>query len=130
MVAVQVSDARTRPARARGKMRRVGRGALVRDHACARIDGRKCLGALFAGGAAMTDRILIVDDDADQCSLLESMLARLGYAADATTSAHDALERAAQVRYSAILTDLQMGEMSGLALCEQLVATAPEVPII
>jgi len=78
----------------------------------------------------MTDRILIVDDDADQCSLLEATLARLGYAADATTSAHDALRRASQVRYSAILTDLEMGEMSGLALCEQLLSAAPEVPIV
>jgi DNA-binding NtrC family response regulator len=78
----------------------------------------------------MTDRILIVDDDADECALLEAMLGRLGYLADATTSASDALERAARTKYGAILTDLGMLEMSGLELCEKLLSAAPDVPIV
>jgi two-component system response regulator HydG len=81
-------------------------------------------------GAGMTLRILIVDDDADQCALLESVLARLGYGADATTSARDALELVTRTHYGAILTDLEMHEMSGLDLCHQLVAAAPGVPVV
>jgi len=81
-------------------------------------------------GVLMTDRILVVDDDADQCLLLQSMLGRLGYTSDVTTSPIDAMKQASEVRYAAILTDLGMSEMSGLALCERLMAAAPEVPIV
>ncbi len=78
----------------------------------------------------MTERILIVDDDPDACSLIESMLGRLGYSAESTTSPNDALERVGRERYAAILTDLEMAEMSGLALCERLIGSAPNVPVI
>jgi len=78
----------------------------------------------------MTERILVVDDDPDHCALFEAMLGRLGYVAESTTSPHEALERIARDRYAAILTDLEMEEMSGLALCERLVGTAPHVPVI
>ena len=78
----------------------------------------------------MNERLLIVDDDADQCSLLQAMLIKLGYAADTTTSAHDALERIQNARYCAILTDLAMNEMSGLDLCEKLQLIAPDLSIL
>jgi two-component system response regulator HydG len=78
----------------------------------------------------MTDKILIVDDDADQCALLESMLERLGYAAESTTSPHEALERIGTTPYAAVLTDLEMQEMSGIVLCERLAGHVPSVPVI
>jgi two-component system, NtrC family, response regulator HydG len=78
----------------------------------------------------MTDKILIVDDDADQCALLESMLERLGYTAESTTSPHEALERIEATSYSAVLTDLEMQEMSGIVLCERLAGHVPAVPVI
>ena len=77
-----------------------------------------------------TDRILCVDDDSDQCVLLTAALERLGYAVDSCSTAQEALERVAQQRYSAVLTDLAMGEVSGFDLCEQLVRIAPNVPVI
>jgi DNA-binding NtrC family response regulator len=78
----------------------------------------------------MTDRVLVVDDDADQCTLLESMLERLGYSAETTTSPNTALERIVEGQFSAILTDLEMAEMSGLALCERMVGLAPHIPVV
>jgi two-component system, NtrC family, response regulator HydG len=78
----------------------------------------------------MTDRVLIVDDDPDACALLETALSRLGYAAEATQSPGDALERAGHNHYAAILTDLEMGEMNGLALCERLLGMASDVPVV
>ncbi|MFM2420256.1 MAG: hypothetical protein RL385_4979 [Pseudomonadota bacterium] len=78
----------------------------------------------------MTDRILIVDDDADACTLLEAALTRLGYAAESTQDPADALARANRQDYAAILTDLEMGEMNGLALCDRLLGVAPDVPVI
>ncbi len=78
----------------------------------------------------MTDRVLVVDDDPDQCSLLESMLERLGCTAESTTSPHEALSRVVEAPFSAILTDLEMEEMSGLDLCQRLLASAPHVPVV
>ena len=80
--------------------------------------------------AAMTDRILCVEDDSDACALLEANLTRLGYAVDTCASAGDALDLVKQRRYSTVLTDLELGDMSGFELCEQLVALAPHVPVI
>ncbi|MFM2417430.1 MAG: hypothetical protein RL385_2153, partial [Pseudomonadota bacterium] len=78
----------------------------------------------------MTDRILIVDDDEDACALLEANLSRLGHPADYTTSPLEAVRMVESVQYAAVLTDLEMAEMSGLALCEKLLSSAPGTPII
>jgi two-component system response regulator HydG len=76
------------------------------------------------------DRVLCVDDDHDQCTLLAAALERLGYAVDSCSTAQEALERVSQQRYSAVLTDLAMGDVSGFDLCEQLVRIAPNVPVV
>ncbi|HKP56835.1 MAG TPA: sigma-54 dependent transcriptional regulator [Polyangiales bacterium] len=76
------------------------------------------------------DRILCIDDDADQCSLLEAALIRLGCAVVSTTSPTTAIELIANEHFDAIITDLGMGEMDGLELCERVIATRPEIPVI
>jgi DNA-binding NtrC family response regulator len=81
---------------------------------------------------AMTlkDRILCIDDDQDECSLLEIALGRLGYTAVTTTSPAAALEQLAKDHFDAIITDLGMGEMDGLVLCERILSIRPDVPVI
>jgi two-component system response regulator HydG len=76
------------------------------------------------------DRILCIDDDQDQCNLLEAALSRLGYAATTTTSPVTALEHVANEPFDAIITDLGMSEMDGLTLCERVLGTRPDVPVI
>jgi DNA-binding NtrC family response regulator len=76
------------------------------------------------------DRILCIDDDQDQCNLLEAALTRLGYAATTTTSPVTALEHVANEPFDAIITDLGMSEMDGLTLCERVLGTRPDVPVI
>jgi DNA-binding NtrC family response regulator len=78
----------------------------------------------------MTERILIVDDDADHSLLLSAMLTRTGYAVETRTSAEEAIELVGSQGFSAILTDVEMTEMSGLALCERLTEIAPHIPVI
>jgi DNA-binding NtrC family response regulator len=80
----------------------------------------------------MTSRVLIIDDDQDQCELIATITEHLGYTAEHTTSAAEALTRAASLPqpYGVILTDLTMHEMSGLDLCQQLLAAAPGVPVV
>jgi two-component system response regulator HydG len=76
------------------------------------------------------NRILCIDDDQDQCGLLEAALTRLGHTAVTTTSPHTALEQLANEPVEAVITDLGMSEMDGLTLCERIVSTRPGVPVI
>jgi DNA-binding NtrC family response regulator len=78
----------------------------------------------------MKDRILCVDDDQDHCDLLEAGLTRLGYQVVTTTSPTQALDLAAKETFDAIVTDLGMGEMDGLALCERMLGTKPGIPVV
>ena len=78
----------------------------------------------------MKDRILLVDDDQDQCELLEVVLRRLDYDVTSTTSPHDALERAGCETFAAILTDLGMSDMSGIELCTRIIGVRADVPVI
>lgn len=78
----------------------------------------------------MRSRLLVVDDDADQCSLLETLLSRLGYAVTTTTSPLDAIELVRNEEFSTILSDLDMVEMSGTEMCERIVGIRPDIPVI
>jgi two-component system, NtrC family, response regulator HydG len=79
---------------------------------------------------AMTDRILLVDDDQDHCEALSLALRGLGHDVSHTTSPHDALARVGRETFAAILTDLTMADMNGLELCTRIIGTRPDVPVI
>jgi DNA-binding NtrC family response regulator len=79
---------------------------------------------------SLKDRILVVDDDQDQCDLLRSALSRLGCEVTVTTSPHDALDRVGRETYEAIITDIGMSVMDGIELCTRIVGTRPDVPVI
>jgi two-component system response regulator HydG len=78
----------------------------------------------------MSGTILIVDDDQSMCDLLEMTLVRHGYTVTTFTSARDALEAVATTPVDVVLTDIAMAEMSGLDLCERVIGTRPDVPVI
>ncbi len=77
-------------------------------------------------------RILIVDDDH---SLLEALpeairLRMNGLEIDTCDSAASALERLREVDYDAIVTDIKMPGMDGLALLEAIQETRPRTPTL
>jgi DNA-binding NtrC family response regulator len=76
------------------------------------------------------ERVLIIDDDQSQCDLFAMALERHGYSVTTTTSPKEALELAAQESFDTVVTDLGMTELDGLLLCERMLGTSPEVPII
>ncbi len=78
----------------------------------------------------MKARILSVDDNQDQCDLLEAAITRLGYESRSTTSANEALELVAKEPFDAVVTDLGMSEMDGLLLTERVLGTKPGIPVI
>ena len=79
----------------------------------------------------MTERILIVDDEETLCEVLKLNLENEGYDVDTALSAEEALSLDVR-KYSLILLDIMMGEISGIRLARMLkseVATA-DIPII
>lgn len=76
-------------------------------------------------------KILIVDDEESLCEILQFNLEVEGYEADVAYSAEQALEMHPE-RYSLILLDVMMGEMSGFKMA-RILKSNPEtarVPII
>jgi DNA-binding NtrC family response regulator len=78
----------------------------------------------------MKPRILIVDDDPGTLASLSRAFALEGYTALTASSATRALERLAEEPVDAILSDVVMPGMDGLALLAKLRERAPEVPVI
>ena len=78
----------------------------------------------------MKGRVLVVDDDASMCDMLVSDLGELGFEAKARTAAPAALEALVASEFDAVVADLNMPGMSGLELCERIVASRPDVPVI
>ncbi len=78
----------------------------------------------------MKGQILIVDDDSDACELLEMSLMRHGFAVTTSTSAERALDLVATHDFDVVLTDLSMPSMSGLDLCERVLGTRPDTPVV
>ena len=76
-------------------------------------------------------KILIVDDEESLCEILQFNLEVEGYEADVAYSAEQALEMHPE-RYSMILLDVMMGEMSGFKMA-RILKSNPEtarVPVI
>ena len=75
-------------------------------------------------------RILLVDDDADLLQLIAMRLTAAGYAVTAVESGEAALASFAVSRPAAIVTDLRMRGMDGMALFEAIHRQAPSLPVV
>jgi len=75
-------------------------------------------------------RILVVDDDVDTADLLRDALRKRGFDAHAVYRGDTALARLREEPADVVVTDLQMPEMSGIELCEQLRVRDPETVAI
>ena len=78
----------------------------------------------------MTGRVLLVDDDRSMCETLETALGKRGFTVTWRTSAAEALPVLREEDLDVVVTDLRLGGMNGLELCEQIVASRPDVPAI
>ena len=78
-----------------------------------------------------TERILIVDDEETLCEVLKINLENEGYDVDTALSAEEALLLDLE-KYSLILLDIMMGEISGIKMAKMLKAdvTTADIPII
>jgi len=75
-------------------------------------------------------RVLVVDDDVALSETLELDLAHRGYAVETCVSAKAALDAMRRSDFDVVVTDLAMRECSGIELCERIVESRPDVPVI
>ena len=78
----------------------------------------------------VTGHLLLVDDDALVCKLLEATLAKRGFHVLWTTSAEAALQRLDDGEVEVIVSDVSMGGMSGLELCQRVAQSHPDIPVV
>ncbi|MBI3431731.1 MAG: sigma 54-interacting transcriptional regulator [Hydrogenophilales bacterium] len=74
--------------------------------------------------------ILVVDDDAALRQLITLRLEANGFRVEAVDSGEAALARLALMRPDAVLTDMQLGGMDGMALFRAIHARDPALPVI
>ena len=65
-------------------------------------------------------RILVVDDEVNQCSALASVIARWGYQVETASDGAEALARLKDFDADVVITDLNMPNMDGKGLLEEL----------
>jgi two-component system response regulator GlrR len=75
-------------------------------------------------------RILLVDDDADLLQLLQLRLEAAGYTIETAHSAESARNKIALAPPQLVITDMQMGNMSGMELFEHIHREIPTLPVI
>jgi two-component system, chemotaxis family, response regulator PixH len=73
--------------------------------------------------------ILVVDDLESQLELMSSYLSQAGYKVITANDGRQALQKVMEQKPDAIVTDLMMPEVGGLALCRQLKKDAQTVDI-
>ncbi|HEX6277262.1 MAG TPA: response regulator [Polyangiaceae bacterium] len=74
--------------------------------------------------------VLIVDDDGDFLETLEPILEAEGFRVHTTSTVRDATRALTELDFDVVVTDLALGATGGLAFCETIARTRPELPVI
>jgi DNA-binding NtrC family response regulator len=75
-------------------------------------------------------RILVVDDRPEMAEMVADALSDRGYTAIAVGSGYEAMHRLRTERFDALVTDLRMPEVDGLALMRASLELDPSRPVI
>jgi len=76
------------------------------------------------------DTILVVDDEINYLTVMETLLGEAGYEVLTAPSAIEAVKIAAAADLDLVLTDMKMPKMSGIELLEKLQQLYPGLPVI
>lgn len=78
----------------------------------------------------MKGRVLLVDDDQALCETLEAGLKKRAFEVTWKTSAQEALAAIHSEDFDVIVTDLNMGGLGGIELCERVTSVRRDVPVV
>ena len=78
----------------------------------------------------MSRDILIVDDNPNMSSLLSEMLEVFDYRSQRASDGNEALTLLERERFSMVITDMRMPNMTGLELLQQVKSKYPKLPVV
>src|SRR3984893_9629125 len=80
----------------------------------------------------VTGTILVADDQASNCELLEELLTAEGFKVTSVSNGADALERLSTVPIDLVLLDVMMPELTGFQACAKIKANPDTylIPVI
>ena len=78
----------------------------------------------------MNPRVLVLEDDESMCAMLEATLAGHGFDVQWRTAALAGLAVIESGDVDVIVADVNLGGMTGLELCERIVANRPDIPVV
>jgi CheY-like chemotaxis protein len=86
----------------------------------------------FREGAAMANRILVVDDERDVLGVIEKMLVGHGYDVTLSTSGDEALELLQRQAFDLVFLDVMMPDMDGFEVCRRIreMESLKELPVV
>ena len=76
------------------------------------------------------DTILVVDDESNYLTVMETLLGEAGYEVLTAPSAIEALKISASADLDLVLTDMKMPKMTGIELLDKLQHLQPDLPVI
>src|SRR5689334_8101778 len=78
----------------------------------------------------MAERVLIADDDEAVGTVLSDLLVQAGYEARHVPTAEAALVALGREAFDALIADVRMRGMDGIALLRNVLAKTPELPVL
>ena len=75
-------------------------------------------------------RVLLVEDDLSLSAMLAMELKRRGHEVDSAKSGAEAVKKLGASEYDAVVTDLKLGDMDGLAVLKLVKERAPETEVL
>jgi two-component system, NtrC family, response regulator AtoC len=81
-------------------------------------------------GIELEDKILIVDDEEEICSVLARSLTKAGYSPITANNGREALNLFYKENFSLIISDIKMPDMNGLELLKNVRAVNPNIMVI
>lgn len=78
----------------------------------------------------ITEKILVVDDEATVCTSIQKILTKRGYSVDNSLNAKDALIKIKNNKFDLVITDLMMPDTDGMELLEIIKQHYPELEVI
>ncbi len=78
----------------------------------------------------MQEQILVVDDEPDMRIALEHVLHRNGYVVESASNGPEALQKFKKDKFSMVITDVKMPDMSGMEVLCAIKKISPDIPVI
>ena len=82
------------------------------------------------GSTEAKTNVLIVDDNENMREVLAIVLSRRGHRCELATNGREAMEKIEQGSFDAVVTDVEMPEMDGIALTNELARHYSHLPVM